>query len=149
MDGAKRVLSDYMIVRLDHIGIAVNNLDEGEMFWRLLGLVPEGEDEEVSDQGVITRFIPISHELQKPAMIELLQPTEDDTPIGRFIAKRGVGIQQICFQVDDLDKLIRKLLDAGITMIDETPKIGSKNCRIAFVHPKSTGGVLVDLSEKC
>ena len=82
-------------------------------------------------------------------MIELLQPTGDDTPIGRFIAKRGVGIQQICFQVDDLDKLIRKLLDAGITMIDETPKIGSKNCRIAFVHPKSTGGVLVELSEKC
>ena len=149
MDGAKRVLSDIMIIRLDHIGIAVNDLEEGEMFWRLLGLVPENEDEEVSDQGVITRFIPISHELQQPAMIELLQPTGDDTPIGRFIAKRGVGIQQICFQVDDLDKLIRKLLDAGITMIDETPKIGSKNCRIAFVHPKSTGGVLVELSEKC
>ena len=65
MDGAKRVLSEHMIIRLDHIGIAVNDLEEGEMFWRLLGLVPENEDEEVSDQGVITRFIPISHELQK------------------------------------------------------------------------------------
>ena len=137
-----------MKIRLDHIGIAVNSLDEGEKFWRLLGLVPEEEDEEVEDQGVKTRFIPIAREPQKAAMIELLEPTGDDTPIGRFIEKRGVGIQQICFQVDDINELINKLLDSGITMIDEKPRIGSKNCLIAFVHPKSTGGVLVELSQK-
>ena len=137
-----------MKIRLDHIGIAVNSLDEGEKFWRLLGLIPEEEDEEVEDQGVKTRFIPIAREPQKAAMIELLEPTGDDTPIGRFIEKRGVGIQQICFQVDDINELINKLLDSGITMIDEKPRIGSKNCLIAFVHPKSTGGVLVELSQK-
>ena len=137
-----------MKIRLDHIGIAVNSLDEGEKFWRLLGLIPEEEDEEVEDQGVKTRFIPIAREPQKAAMIELLEPTGDDTPIGRFIEKRGVGIQQICFQVENINELINKLLDSGITMIDEKPRIGSKNCLIAFVHPKSTGGVLVELSQK-
>ena len=137
-----------MKIRLDHIGIAVNSLDEGEKFWRLLGLIPEDEDEEVEDQGVKTRFIPIAREPQKAAMIELLEPTGDNTPIGRFIEKRGVGIQQICFQVDDINELINQLLDSGITMIDEKPRIGSKNCLIAFVHPKSTGGVLVELSQK-
>lgn len=136
-----------MDIRLDHIGIAVNSLDEGEKFWRLLGLVPESKDEEVADQGVKTRFIPIANQAQKPAMIELLEPTGPDTPIGKFISKRGVGIQQICFQVKDINLLISKLLDSGITMIDEVPKLGSKNCLIAFVHPKSTGGVLVELSQ--
>ena len=136
-----------MDIRLDHIGIAVNSLDEGEKFWRLLGLVPESKDEEVADQGVKTRFIPIANQAQEPAMIELLEPTGPDTPIGKFISKRGVGIQQICFQVKDINLLISKLLDSGIAMIDEVPKLGSKNCLIAFVHPKSTGGVLVELSQ--
>jgi len=136
-------------IRLDHIGIAVNDLDEGQLFWKLLGMIPELEDEHVKDQGVITRFIPISSEKQqKPAMIELLYPTGKDTPIGRFIDKRGTGIQQICFQVDNLDSMIAHLLDNGITMIDKEPRIGSKNRLIAFVHPKSTGGVLVELSQK-
>jgi methylmalonyl-CoA epimerase len=136
-------------IRLDHIGIAVNNLEEGQHFWKLLGMIPELEDEHVQEQGVITRFIPISsEEQQKPAMIELLYPTAKDTPIGKFIEKRGVGIQQICFQVDDLDSMIEHLEKSGITMIDRVPRIGSKNCLIAFVHPKSTGGVLVELSQK-
>ncbi|DAC60366.1 MAG TPA: methylmalonyl-CoA epimerase [Candidatus Poseidoniaceae archaeon] len=136
-----------MDIRLDHIGIAVKSLDEGEKFWRLLGLVPESEDEEVVDQGVKTRFIPIANQAQEPAMIELLEPTGPDTPIGKFISNRGVGIQQICFQVDDINLLIKKLLDSGIIMVDEVPRLGSNNCLIAFVHPKSTGGVLVELSQ--
>ena len=136
-------------IRLDHIGIAVNDLDEGQHFWKLLGMIPELKDEHVTDQGVVTRFIPISSEKQqKPAMIELLFPTGKGTPIGRFIDKKGIGIQQICFQVDDLESMISHLLDSGITMIDTEPRIGSKNCLIAFVHPKSTGGVLVELSQK-
>jgi len=137
-----------MRIRLDHIGIAVNDLDSGEKFWNLLGLMSKGEDEEVEDQGVITRFLPISSEPQEPAMIELLQPTGDETPIGKFISKRGVGIQQICFEVEDIHLMIKQLLESGIRMIDESPRIGSKNCLIAFVHPKSTGGVLVELSQK-
>jgi len=137
-----------MKVRLDHIGIAVNNLDEGERFWRLLGLIPEEDDEEVIDQGVITRFIPIAKNKQKPALIELLEPTGDDTPIGKFIAKRGIGIQQICFEVEDIALMIEHLINSGIKMIDLEPRIGSKNSLIAFVHPKSTGGVLVELSQQ-
>ena len=69
-------------------------------------------------------------------MIELLEPTGLDTPIGKFIAKRGIGIQQICFQVDDIMSLIDKLMAEDITMIDTTPRLGAKNCLIAFVHPK-------------
>ena len=80
-------------------------------------------------------------------MIELLEPTSEDTPIGRFIEKRGIGIQQICFEVDDIYQLIDELLKSGVKMIDEVPRNGSKNCLIAFVHPKSTGGVLVELSQ--
>ena len=148
MDGPKWILGDNMNIRLDHIGIAVNNLDEGEKFWRLLGLIPEGDDEEVIDQGVITRFIPIAETEQKPALIELLEPTGDDTPIGKFIAKRGIGIQQICFEVEDIVVMIEHLTNSGIRMIDTKPRTGSKNCLIAFVHPKSTGGVLVELSQK-
>ena len=148
MDGPEWILGDNMNIRLDHIGIAVNNLDEGEKFWRLLGLIPEGDDEEVMDQGVITRFIPIAETEQKPALIELLEPTGDDTPIGKFIAKRGIGIQQICFEVEDIVVMIEHLTNSGIRMIDSKPRPGSKNCLIAFVHPKSTGGVLVELSQK-
>ena len=148
MDGSEWILGDNMNIRLDHIGIAVNNLDEGEKFWRLLGLIPEGDDEEVIDQGVITRFIPIAKTEQKPALIELLEPTGDDTPIGKFIAKRGIGIQQICFEVEDIVVMIEHLTNSGIRMIDSKPRPGSKNCLIAFVHPKSTGGVLVELSQK-
>ena len=136
-------------IRLDHIGIAVNDLDEGQHFWELLGMIPELEDEYVEDQGVITRFLPISsEEQQKPAMIELLYPTAKDTPIGKFIDRRGVGIQQICFQVDDIYSMITHLESSGITMIDRIPRKGSKGSLIAFVHPKSTGGVLVELSQK-
>tara|TARA_B100001109_G_scaffold162209_1_gene132029 strand:- start:78 stop:554 length:477 start_codon:yes stop_codon:yes gene_type:complete len=148
VDGPEWILGDNMNIRLDHIGIAVNNLDEGEKFWRLLGLIPDGDDEEVTDQGVITRFIPIAKTEQKPALIELLEPTGDDTPIGKFIAKRGIGIQQICFEVEDIVVMIEHLTNSGIRMIDSEPRTGSKNCLIAFVHPKSTGGVLVELSQK-
>ena len=83
-------------IRLDHIGIAVNNLDEGEKFWKLLGLLSDGNDEENHEQGVNIRFL--STEKGDPARIELLSPTSQDTPIGRFIEKRGQGIQQIAFE---------------------------------------------------
>mgnify|MGYP001430346888 CR=1 FL=1 len=148
MDGSEWILGDIMNIRLDHIGIAVNDLDEGEKFWKLLGLIPSEGDEEVSDQGVITRFIPIAKEEQKPAMIELLEPTGEDTPIGKFIEKRGIGIQQICFEVEDITLMIDNLVSSGVRMIDSEPRLGSKDCLIAFVHPKSTGGVLVELSQK-
>lgn len=136
-----------MEIRLDHIGIAVNDLDQAEKFWNLLGISASQPDEEVADQGVITRFMPISQQISAPASIELLKPTGEDTPIGKFIAKRGVGIQQICFEVSNLNDMIKKLVMNGINMIDETPRNGAHGKMIAFVHPKSTGGVLVELSQ--
>lgn len=136
-----------MEIRLDHIGIAVKDLDEAEKFWNLLGISATQPDEEVADQGVITRFMPISQKITTPASIELLKPTGEDTPIGKFIAKRGVGIQQICFEVSNLNDMIKKLIMNGINMIDETPRNGAHGKMIAFVHPKSTGGVLVELSQ--
>ena len=136
-----------MEIRLDHIGIAVKDLDEAEKFWNLLGISATQPDEEVADQGVITRFMPISQKISTPASIELLKPTGEDTPIGKFIAKRGVGIQQICFEVSNSNDMIKKLIMNGINMIDETPRNGAHGKMIAFVHPKSTGGVLVELSQ--
>ena len=136
-----------MTIRLDHIGIAVNDLNQAEKFWNLLGIRANQPDEEVTDQGVITRFMPISNEMSTPASIELLEPTGENTPVGKFIAKRGVGIQQICFEVSNLNDLIKKLIINGINMIDEIPRYGAHGKMIAFVHPKSTGGVLVELAQ--
>ena len=133
-------------IRLDHIGIAVNNLDEGEKFWKLLGLLSDGNDEENHEQGVNIRFL--STDKGDPARIELLSPISQDTPIGRFIEKRGQGIQQIAFEVEDLQQTIQELINSGIDMIDDSPKSGAHGTKIAFVHPKSTGGVLVELLEK-
>ncbi len=136
-----------MKIYLDHIGIACNNLDDASPFWRLIGL-QQGKDETVIEQGVTTRFFATSDGDTRKPMIELLEPTGDDTPIGKFLAKRGPGVQQICFRVEDIDEMISMLTSNGIIMIDSEPRIGAHGAKIAFVHPKSTGGVLVELAEK-
>ena len=136
-----------MKISLDHIGIACNNLDDASPFWRLIGL-QQGKDETVIEQGVTTRFFATSDGDTRKPMVELLEPTGDDTPVGKFLAKRGPGVQQICFRVEDIDEMISMLTSNGITMIDSEPRIGAHGAKIAFVHPKSTGGVLVELAEK-
>ena len=136
-----------MKIYLDHIGIACNNLDDASPFWRLIGL-QQGKDETVIEQGVTTRFFATSDGDTRKPMVELLEPTGDDTPIGKFLAKRGPGVQQICFRVEDIDEMISMLSSNGIIMIDSKPRIGAHGAKIAFVHPKSTGGVLVELAEK-
>jgi methylmalonyl-CoA epimerase len=83
----------------------------------------------------------------KPPKIELLEPTAENTPIGKFLSKRGPGIQQICFRVENLVEMIGKMLDNGVVMIDKEPREGAGGKKIAFVHPKSTGGVLVELTQ--
>lgn len=147
MDGAKRFLGDWMKIYLDHIGIACDNLDEGSGFWKLLGLI-QGEDEVVEDQGVTTRFFSTSEEDPYSPKIELLEPTSKETPIGKFLAKRGPGVQQVCFRVENIEHMIALLLENDIKMIDSTPRKGAHGAMIAFVHPKSTGGVLVELAQK-
>tara|TARA_B100000700_G_scaffold176249_1_gene194685 strand:- start:689 stop:1099 length:411 start_codon:yes stop_codon:yes gene_type:complete len=136
-----------MKIYLDHIGIACENLDEASNFWNLIGLT-QGGDELVADQGVTTRFFSTSDNSPEAPKVELLEPTGPDTPIGKFLAKRGAGIQQLCFRVEDLDAMIALLIENGIRMIDQEPRKGAHDSLIAFVHPKSTGGVLVELSQK-
>ena len=135
-----------MKIYLDHIGIACDDLDVASKFWKLIGLM-QGDDEIVAEQGVKTRFFATSEDDTHTPMIELLEPTSEDTPIGKFLAKKGPGIQQICFRVDDLEGMISMLTYNGIQMIDSIPRSGTNNSLIAFVHPKSTGGVLVELTQ--
>ena len=136
-------------IHIDHIGIAANDLDDASVFWRLLGLEQMKEDETVEGQGVTTRFFSTSPAGidQPPALVELLEPTGPDTPVGRFIAKRGQGIQQLCFRVGDLHGLLNHLKTNGVRLINEEPTVGAGGKMIAFVHPASTGGVLVELTQ--
>ena len=132
---------------MDHIGIACDDLDQSSNFWKLIGLL-QGDDELVEDQGVTTRFFSTSSNDPSTPKIELLQPTGPDTPIGKFLSKRGPGVQQVCFRVEDLEAMIALLLENDIQMIDNEPRKGAHGALIAFVHPKSTGGVLVELAQK-
>jgi len=137
-------------IYIDHIGIAAHFLDDHSHFWSLLGLKQGEHDEVVEDQGVTTRFFSTSppHENIPVAKIELLEPTGEDTPIGRFLSKRGPGVQQLCLSVGDLPGLLTYLSENGVRLIDETPRLGAGGKQIAFVHPSSTGGVLVELSQR-
>ena len=136
-----------MKIYLDHIGIACENLDDSSSFWSLLGLI-QGDDELVEDQGVTTRFFSTSEKYPSTPKIELLEPTGEDTPIGKFLSKRGPGVQQVCFRVEDIESVISLMLENGIQMIDTVPRKGAHGAMIAFVNPKSTGGVLVELAQK-
>ena len=137
---------DWGVV-IDHIGIAAIDLDASERFWSLLGLIPEIEDEVVEDQQVRVRMLPLKSDGGRSARIELIKSTSPDGPIARFIEKRGIGIQQICLRINNLDALLDHLDQHGIRLIDRRPRAGAGGQRIAFVHPSSTGGVLVELTE--
>tara|TARA_B100000287_G_scaffold84273_1_gene76930 strand:- start:633 stop:1058 length:426 start_codon:yes stop_codon:yes gene_type:complete len=136
-----------MSIEIDHIGIAVSSLDERTPFWTALGLL-RGEDESLPEDGVIARFLSTSGNSSEPARIELLEATGKDTPIGRFIDRRGEGVQQIAFRVEDIHSVIDRLLGHGVRMIDKIPRNGAHGSKIAFVHPSSTGGVLVELVQR-
>jgi methylmalonyl-CoA/ethylmalonyl-CoA epimerase len=126
--------------RVSHIGIAVEALAESLPFFRdVLGL--SEVDLADSDSAKI-----VGLSAGEP-LVELLEPEGPGSPIGRFMAKRGPGIHHICFSVDDLDDTLARCRRAGIRLIDDEPRIGAEGKRIAFLHPKSTGGVLVELSD--
>ena len=126
--------------RVSHIGIAVEAIAESLPFFRdVLGLREVALDD--SDGARIVGF-----SAGEP-LVELLEPDDPDSPIARFVAKRGPGIHHICFSVDDLDATLERCRAAGIQLIDERPRIGAEGKRIAFLHPRSTGGVLVELSD--
>ncbi|ASJ13681.1 methylmalonyl-CoA epimerase [Thermococcus radiotolerans] len=131
-----------MIKKIDHVGIAVKNLDEAIKVWEGLGLKVE-EIEEVPDQEVRTAIIHVGE-----SRIELLEPTAEDSPIAKFIAKRGEGIHHIALGVEDIEGHLEKLKEEGYRLIDEKPRIGAGGARIAFVHPKAVTGVLLELCER-
>ena len=128
--------------RVDHVGIAVKNLDEAVKFYESLGFKASGY-EVVAEQKVKVAFLPCGD-----SEIELLESTEPDGPIARFIEKNGPGIQHIAIRVDDIDKALEELKEKGVRLIDQTPRYGAGNARIAFVHPKATGGVLLELTQR-
>jgi methylmalonyl-CoA/ethylmalonyl-CoA epimerase len=126
--------------RVSHIGIAVEALAETLPFFRdVLGLQETPLDD--ADGANIVGLT------AGEPLVELLEAENDESPIARFIAKRGPGIHHICFSVDDLDQMLERCRRAGVRLIDEKPRVGAEGKRIAFLHPKSTGGVLVELSE--
>ena len=128
---------------VDHIGIATHSLDTYSEFWSTLGFIHQN-DEINEEQGVKIRFFQTSSGGPK---IELLEPLSVDTPIGKFLQKRGEGVQQIAVKTDDILSTIQQLQLSGIRMINEEPVPGANGTKIAFVHPSSTGGVLVELVE--
>ena len=128
---------------IDHIGIATHSLDAHSEFWAILGFI-QGKDEVNEEQGVKIRFFQTSSGGPK---IELLEPLDSDTPIGKFLDKRGEGVQQIAVKTTDIVSTISQLKSMGILMINEIPVRGAHGTKIAFVHPSSTGGVLVELVE--
>ena len=128
--------------KINHLGVAVSTLDDALKFWRDgLGLELH-EVEVVADQGVRTAMLPLGE-----SRIELLEATGDDTPVGKFLAKRGPGIHHVCVEVADLAAKLNQLQEQGILLIDEQPRRGAGGMLVAFVHPASTGGVLVELVE--
>jgi methylmalonyl-CoA/ethylmalonyl-CoA epimerase len=131
-----------MIRRLDHIGIAVRDLEAAmRVYTEGLGLTCDHQ-ETVEDQKVRTAFLPVGE-----THVELLESLSPDGPIGRYIEKRGEGIHHLCFDVTDIRQALAACEKAGLALIDREPRVGAHNKLVAFVHPKSTHGVLIELSQ--
>ena len=126
---------------LDHIGIAVESLAEGRRFYEALGLRVEGE-EDVPEQGVRVAFLPMGE-----SRLELLEPTSPTSPIARHLEKRGPGLHHFCLRVGDIRLAMADLRAQGYQLLSEEPQTGAHGCLVAFVHPRSAGGVLLELSQ--
>jgi methylmalonyl-CoA/ethylmalonyl-CoA epimerase len=131
------------ILKIDHLGIAVNSIEDGRQFWtEVLGLPFHGS-ETVEAQKVTTAFFPVGE-----SEVELLESTSADGPVAKYIEKRGQGIQHVAFRVDNIEEALAELKTKGIQLIDQTPRVGAGGAKIAFLHPKATNGVLVELCER-
>ncbi len=127
-------------MKIDHIGIATDELDKTTALWRdALGLEPDAT-EEIASQGVRVAMLPIGE-----SHIELLEPLTQDSPVARFLGKRGPGIHHIAIRVDDIRTAMTRLKEKGARLIDETPRLGAGGCLVAFIHPSSANGVLLEL----
>jgi methylmalonyl-CoA/ethylmalonyl-CoA epimerase len=127
-------------MKVDHIGIATHQIDEALRLWRdTLGLQIE-HTEDVAQQGVRVAMLPIGE-----THIELLEPLSQDSPVGKFLQKRGPGLHHIAVRVADIRASLAQLKEKGTRLIDETPRAGAGGCLVAFIHPSSTNGVLLEL----
>tara|TARA_B000000609_G_scaffold145032_1_gene126116 strand:- start:402 stop:812 length:411 start_codon:yes stop_codon:yes gene_type:complete len=134
---------NFKILGIEHVAIAVSSLKEpSKVFGDILG-IDNTSTEEVVDQKVVTDIFDTGR-----GKVELLEATSEDSPISNFLEKRGNGVHHIAFLVDDLEIALKDLAESGIDLIDRSPRIGAEGMLIAFLHPKSTGGVLVELCQK-
>lgn len=130
------------IERIDHVAIAVKDLEQAvHAFVTAFGLEEEAR-ERLDDRQLVTSFLRVGD-----AHLELIESLSDQTPIAKHILKRGAGVHHICFEVDDLDAVLARCRDAGLWIVGGGPEAGARGKRVAFIHPRSTGGVLVELSE--
>ncbi|MCJ7683109.1 MAG: methylmalonyl-CoA epimerase [Desulfobacteraceae bacterium] len=131
------------VKHIDHIGIAVKGIEQaGKFYTDILGLKIE-DIENVADQKVNVALIPITD-----SEVELLESTEPDGPVAKYISARGEGVQHIAFRVEDIEKTLEELKEKGVRLIDQAPRKGAGGARIAFIHPKETNGVLVEICER-
>ena len=130
-------------MKIDHIGIATHSIDEAAILWRKALGLEIAEPEEVAEQKVRVAMLGIGE-----SCIELLEATSDDSPISKFLEKRGPGIHHIAVRVDDIRGTLAELKQKGARLIDEEPREGARGCLVAFVHPSSTGGVLLELVQQ-
>ena len=131
------------IKHIDHIGIAVKSIDQAKRFYsEILGLKIEGI-ENVADQKVNVAFLPITD-----SELELVESTHPDGPVAKYIQAKGEGIQHIAFRVENIEEALAELKEKGVRLIDEKPRKGAGGAKIAFIHPKETNGVLVEICER-
>jgi methylmalonyl-CoA/ethylmalonyl-CoA epimerase len=131
-----------LLEKIYHLGYAVEDIEAATRFYQVHFGVRVGEPEEVEDQGIVATMFEVGE-----SMIELVQPTRPDSPVGKFLEKRGEGFHHVAFQVGDLEAALRELKENGVELIDEEPRIGAGGTRMAFLHPKGAHGVLTELVE--
>ncbi len=131
-----------MLKRMDHIAVAVNKVDDAVNFYQKSLRLSLSGSELVTAQKTMAAFFKVG-ELN----IELVAPTAMDSPLTKFLETKGQGIHHICFEVDDIEKMIGSLLERDVMMVDPSPRPGAHNTKVAFIHPKSSGGVLIELCE--
>jgi methylmalonyl-CoA/ethylmalonyl-CoA epimerase len=131
-----------MFGRIDHVGVAVSDLDSAVALYEGTFGMPVAHRETVESQGVEAVLLDVGD-----GHVELLRPLGPDTPVGKFIERSGEGLHHVAYAVDDIEGVLGKLKEAGIEMIDSEPRVGIRQSRVAFVHPRSTGGVLTEIVE--
>jgi methylmalonyl-CoA/ethylmalonyl-CoA epimerase len=130
------------INKIDHIGAAVKSIEDATNFYQnILGLELEGIEEVTEQKVKVCKFV------AGESTVELLEPTDPSSPIAKFLEKKGTGIHHICLEVDDIEKALEEMKEQGARLIDEKPRIGAGGKKIAFVHPKTTGGILIELTQ--